>query len=147
MEYCIVYLSSSKGLLTEDELNTILEQSRKKNSDLGITGILLYYDGSIIQALEGPEETVKALYETIRQDQRHGYIMKLVSQGIEKRSFGDWSMAFKPLTAAQSDHLSQIGNDQNGRPLDFTGGDSPVLGLIQTFYKTNFRPSTSHSGG
>ncbi|MGA0558174.1 BLUF domain-containing protein [Larkinella sp. VNQ87] len=137
MEYCIVYLSSSKGLLDEEELETILEQSRKKNSQLGITGVLLYYDGSIIQALEGSEEKVKALFETISRDRRHWHIVKMISQRVEKKVFGDWSMAFKAVTAAQLDYLSQLSKDQQGRPLG--AGDSPALGLIHSFYNANFR--------
>ncbi|RYG52849.1 MAG: BLUF domain-containing protein [Chitinophagaceae bacterium] len=139
MDYCIVYYSASRGLLSVDELNTILEQSRTNNYAAGITGMMLYSDGSIIQALEGPEEKVKALYEAICRDQRHGFITKVFSQAIEKRAFGYWAMAFNPLTAAQLESLRQTGHDQKNHSEDFRSEHSVALGLIKSFYKTSFR--------
>ncbi|MGV3556953.1 BLUF domain-containing protein [Larkinella arboricola] len=139
MEYCIVYLSSSNGLFSPDELGAILQQSRKNNSELGITGILLYFNGSIIQALEGPEEKVKALYTTISQDDRHRNITKLYSRTIHKRSFPDWSMGYKALTASQMDNLQIISPRLQKGFSEPANEDNPILGLITLFYQTNFR--------
>lgn len=137
MEYCIVYLSSSKGLLSNEELNNILHLSRQNNSAQGITGILLYFNGSIIQALEGSEEKVKAMYEKICRDPRHSYVTPLYRNAIDKRSFGDWSMGYKTLSATELVNLTSLSTGQSRQPLDFKGEESVVLGLIQLFYKTN----------
>ena len=53
MEHCIVYFSSSVSQFQEEDLTTILQQSRQNNSESGVTGVMLYVRGSIIQVLEG----------------------------------------------------------------------------------------------
>ncbi|GAB3902703.1 hypothetical protein GCM10028803_29840 [Larkinella knui] len=139
MEYCIVYLSSSKELLSDEQLNTILHKSRSNNAALGITGILLYADGSIIQALEGPEEKVKALYQTISRDQRHLNVTKLYGNRIDHRSFGDWSMGYKVLSAKELEAIKNLNNGPSEPSRRATKTNKIVLGLIQLFYQTNFR--------
>ena len=139
MEYCIVYISSSKGLFSEEQLTRILEQSRQSNHSLGITGIMLYFNGSIIQVLEGEQERVKTLYDVIIQDPRHTGMITLFSCPIEKRSFSAWSMGYKSLS---SNELGQI-KDQ----LPFIGDptlpaleqDNVILSVLQKFYLNNYR--------
>ncbi|GAB3334372.1 hypothetical protein GCM10027299_42540 [Larkinella ripae] len=133
MEYCIVYLSSSKGLLSSEELNQILQLSRQNNSVGQITGILLYFNGNIIQVLEGPKEKVKALYEKICQDPRHGSVTPLFSKAIAKRNFGDWSMGYKALSAKELENLNLLRTEK----ARLKGEDSRVLGLIRLFCETN----------
>ncbi|RRB07858.1 BLUF domain-containing protein [Larkinella rosea] len=139
MDYCIVYLSSSKALLSNEELTAILHLSRKNNNERGITGILLYFNGSIIQALEGPKEKVKALYATICQDTRHLNVTPLYSKAIAKRSFGDWSMGYRTLSATELKDLTSLRIGKGGQPLGSKSEDSIVLRLIQLFYMTNSR--------
>lgn len=135
MEYCIVYLSSSNGLFSRQELTTILEQSQKNNSAQGITGVLLYCEGNIIQTLEGPEEKVKALYKVISQDRRHKQVVKLYGRVINQRLFGDWSMGYKTVSAMEIEHIKNLLN----RPSELFGDQGAVLKLIQRFYRDNVR--------
>ncbi|WP_020603064.1 BLUF domain-containing protein [Spirosoma spitsbergense] len=51
MQHCIVY-SSFTALLQEADLVSLLEQSRFHIATAGITGILLFSRGSIVQVLE-----------------------------------------------------------------------------------------------
>jgi len=141
MDYCIVYLSSSKGILSDEDLNRILFHSQKKNRALGITGILLYFNGSIIQVLEGPEERVKALYEVIGRDSKHTQVIKLYSDPIEHRSFSDWSMGYKTLSARELDHLKQELPFLSAPfiPVIEKREKNPILTLVEVFYKTNYR--------
>jgi len=137
MEYCIVYLSSSTGLFTEEQLTRILSLSQHNNRALGITGVLLYFNGNIIQVLEGPEERVKTLYEVINQDPQHTQVIPLYSKSISHRSFADWSMGYKTITANQLDHLKDH--------LPFIGDpdalaskeNSIVLTIVKQFYLNN----------
>ncbi len=139
MEYCIVYLSSSSGLLTDDTLAHILKHSQAKNRAQGITGILLYLNGSIIQVLEGEEERVKALYNVINRDPQHNQVIKLYSGSIEYRSFADWSMGYKTLSTTEFNHLRDTLPFIN-RP---TSNDIPksnmILSLVRIFYANNHR--------
>ncbi|RYF52965.1 MAG: BLUF domain-containing protein [Cytophagaceae bacterium] len=139
MEYCIVYLSSSKGLLSDDDLAHILHQSQKNNRASGITGILRYFNGSIIQVLEGPEERVKALYETISRDTKHTQVIKLYSDSIEHRSFSDWSMGYKTISARELDHLKHKFSFINEPFSPVQRGSNTILSLVEIFYQNNYR--------
>lgn len=139
MDYCTVYLSSSTGLLSENELAEILKKSHKNNRASGITGILLYFNGNIIQVLEGPEENVKSLYEIISRDQRHSHVINLYSQPIEQRSFSDWTMGYKTLSASEMKDINGlIPSTVEGLPL-MPDPDNVVLALVKIFYQNNYR--------
>ena len=60
MVYSIVYLSSSRILPDDTELEQIIEQSRSNNATSNITGALLSCNGNIIQVLEGEKEVVSS---------------------------------------------------------------------------------------
>lgn len=92
----LVYMSRAHIQLTSDELTQILHQAREYNARKGITGLLLYDgQGSFIQALEGPEHNVDALFEKIKQDPRHARVTLLWRHAILQRAFGDWKMGFR----------------------------------------------------
>lgn len=136
-DYCIVYVSSSKGLFSEEQLVGILEKSRQKNQSLGISGVLLYCNGSIMQVLEGPEDCVKTLYNVIHQDDRHADIIVLYNYPIEKRSFSNWSMGYKTLSVSKFNGVKeQIGITSDSTKQVFNQSSS-ILTLIQEFYLNN----------
>ena len=141
MDYCIVYISSSKGLLSDEKLNRILERSRKNNRASGITGVLLYFNGCIIQVLEGPEERVKALYEVIRRDTQHTQVIKMYGDFIMQRSFSDWLMGYKTMSARELDHLEHKLSFINDSfdPVSKEKASNPVLSILQVFYENNQR--------
>ncbi|MBX2818805.1 MAG: BLUF domain-containing protein [Rhodothermaceae bacterium] len=98
MIYTLVYISFAAGGLREKELSEILEASRRNNQKRGITGLLLYAEGNIIQVLEGNQEEVEALYEKIGLDERHERITRLFAGHSETRLFSEWSMAYKRMS-------------------------------------------------
>ena len=93
----LVYVSSAVKPFGTEELTELLVKAREKNTRLGITGMLLYQDGNFLQALEGEEDAVRQLYDTISQDVRHCGTIVLLEEQITKRQFGDWSMGFRNL--------------------------------------------------
>ena len=95
------YLSSASHEMTLDELEEILAVSRRNNSELGVTGMLLYCDGTIIQYLEGPEEMVNLLRDRIRLDPRHKGLIKLSEGPVDGRLFGDWAWVLRAPTMDQ----------------------------------------------
>lgn len=90
----LVYVSSAKRLLDDAELVALLETSRANNSRDGISGMLVYHEGSFLQVLEGPVDAVEAAYRRIGIDDRHRNLIRLRRRVIERRSFPDWSMGF-----------------------------------------------------
>jgi hypothetical protein len=92
----LIYLSDlAPG--QEAELPAILETAVRRNAQDGITGMLLYSGGNIMQVLEGEESAVRATYSRIGKDPRHRNLVLLSDDEISERSFANWSMGFKQL--------------------------------------------------
>ncbi len=90
----LVYVSLANKDMQESDLAALLSQARRNNEKLSITGMLLYRDRLFMQALEGEEDRINALYERIRQDSRHRDVTTVSIRPIEARSFADWTMGF-----------------------------------------------------
>ncbi len=71
---------------------------RPTNAARGLSGVLLYSGGNIIQTLEGPEDAVDGLFDTISRDPRHTGILTLLREPLDARVFADWSMGFRELS-------------------------------------------------
>lgn len=94
----ITYVSSAHELLDEARLVELLAVIRPKNQALGVTGMLLYSGGNIIQTIEGPDDVVDDLFATIEADRRHRGVLLLLRDTVVERGFPDWSMGFQRLT-------------------------------------------------
>jgi Sensors of blue-light using FAD len=94
----VIYASAASHLLTKAELQAMLQETRETNVQVGVTGMLLYKDGSFLQVLEGDEEPVMKLVSRIKADPRHKNFQMLVRGTSEHRLFPDWSMGFRDLT-------------------------------------------------
>jgi len=102
----IIYLSRATKRPTDDELTTLLAQARAANAQQNITGALVYGDGQFMQIIEGDEATLAMLYARLLQDGRHEQVFKFADKPIAQRSFADWSMAFRPASAAEFAELA-----------------------------------------
>ena len=67
----LVYASRAAQPFTDAELVELLTRSRQKNDRLDVTGMLLYHDGSFIQALEGNRESHKFTLTNAHKDMRY----------------------------------------------------------------------------
>ena len=90
----LVYASAATHSMDEEELAQILGSARENNGALGITGMLLYHEGSFLQVLEGEKSAVEALFAKIEKDERHTETLVLLRADVEERSFRRWSMGF-----------------------------------------------------
>ena len=95
--FCLVYASTATELLPSRELLELLRQARDHNATMGITGLLLYKKGIFMQALEGDETAVRALYAKIGRDARHHHVSTLLAIPTTERQFPQWSMGFKSI--------------------------------------------------
>ena len=93
----LIYTASATTPYTLFDINLLLAECRLKNTFSGITGILLYCEGSIMQILEGDEAVVQKLYAKIKTDKRHKNILTIGEYKIEKRNYIKWSMAYKEI--------------------------------------------------
>ena len=101
--FSLVYVSAAVTWFSDRELRELLAQCRLSNAQTGITGMLLYKDGNVMQALEGEERTVRALEARIAADRRHQGMVTLHSGHTAERQFSDWTMGFFDLNAPAGD--------------------------------------------
>jgi hypothetical protein len=131
----LIYLSSATQPFSPADLLALLETSRRNNTAADITGMLLYRDGNFIQVLEGKAPAVTATHERIAQDTRHDGLITLLKAPIAQRSFGDWSMGFRNLSAKAAPEVPGynefLNDDWLGRPMR-TSPDR-ALKLLQLF--------------
>lgn len=76
----------------------LLNQARRNNLALRITGGLALLDGVYLQYLEGPADQVWLLFDKIQRDTRHWDVRVLERRAIPRRMFTDWSMAMLEWT-------------------------------------------------
>lgn len=91
----LVYVSAAAQPFDDAALTTLLQKSRSNNLERHITGMLLYRDGSFMQALEGEQDGVEALEAIIRDDPRHTQMTRLLTQELTERQFPEWAMGFR----------------------------------------------------
>jgi hypothetical protein len=98
----LTYFSTSSDELDKDALLDLLARTREKNESLGITGMLLYSDGSFVQTLEGPDDVVEQTFARIALDRRHRAVFVALRDEISERCFPTWSMGFREITKEES---------------------------------------------
>lgn len=93
-------------------IRAIAEQSARRNSEAGITGILIFVEDEFIQVLEGELPAVESTFERIccSFDHRQLRIVDLVR--VEERLFAEWGMTLLTADAEASvalrDDLQEI---------------------------------------
>ena len=112
--YHLAYVSAAKKEHFPDELDALLEKARKKNAQLGITGLLVFRDGHFIQILEGEQQAVQELFESIRKDDRHDNVTLIDGEPLKTRQFSDWSMDFRQTTGSELFSEAELASDQTG---------------------------------
>ncbi len=90
----LLYRSKATNTLGSLHLFNMLSEARSRNAALGITGHLLYTEEVFVQCIEGPTESISALWDSLQSDARHHDIELLARGPIQERRFSDWNMAF-----------------------------------------------------
>jgi hypothetical protein len=101
----LLYASRAAEPVPEGMIETILQQARRNNPELGITGVLCHGGDLFLQALEGGRDAVNALYGRIVCDKRHRRVTLLAYDEILERRFAGWTMGQVNLTKVNSSTL------------------------------------------
>lgn len=140
--YYLIYISYAVEPFSPEQLEDLLKKCVKKNTALGITGMLLYVDGKFIQVLEGKEEVIKSVYEKIQKDQRHRKVKVIIDGIISKRNFPDWAMGFKSLNDSELNQMTGYTNiDKYFNEEKVNDNSHIALVFLKLFYEKNRRPS------
>lgn len=100
-----IYISFAAIRLSQHELLDLLKKARLRNQAQGLTGMLLYRDGTYLQYLEGQRADINSLMKRLREDPRHKAIGVLREGTVPERLFPDWSMAYKNLAGLRSSQV------------------------------------------
>ncbi|WP_345949302.1 BLUF domain-containing protein [Mucilaginibacter sp. PAMB04274] len=143
MIYNIVYVSKALHAMAIEDLNILLDQSRSRNKNDGITGMLLYIEGQepgklagrFMQVIEGDESDVVSLFNKIKTDARHEKVTTLHEGRLNKRNFKTWSMGFKTLSLDMLRKAGYLNFEasfvSNTRPSNF----NVALHYLKSFYE------------
>ena len=99
MLFQLIYISTAHTENNFDLFRDIAIQAQAENLRLGITGLLVHCNGTIMQILEGEEPVVRELYKRIEKDPRHKNPLVMDQKFIYARQFPDWQMGFKPIVS------------------------------------------------
>jgi hypothetical protein len=110
--YHVLYRSRATRVLTQAELQALLEQARPYNAHHQITGLLLYSEGHFVQLFEGEQAVVRALYARIQADPRHTQVVTVSEGPGPQRWFADWHMAFGYVDAPEMHHMLEAVENQ-----------------------------------
>jgi len=134
----VAYTSSAVPEVTVASLEALLLRARQKNEELGVTGVLLFHDGSFFQYFEGPPLAVEEVYARIRRSPLHRGIYELMRGPVHSRSFGDWLMGFSQAPASTVLKLSTASWEARVRQeATLPKATSEGLALLLQFWLTN----------
>jgi hypothetical protein len=138
----ISYISQASAPMSAEQLLALLMQCRTNNVARGLTGMLLYGNGTFLQVLEGDDAEVDRLVDTIAADPRHVGMQRLARKSIERRQYADWSMGFERVT---DDGLKQIDGLRDFGEADFNvaylaGHHDVVDSLMDQYRVTHWNP-------
>lgn len=88
----IVYRSRAVKPVSDVELFYLLAQARDRNQREKVTGLLVYDRGHFFQWIEGEDESLGRVWNSIRTDVRHTAIEVLADESIVTRRFEGWQM-------------------------------------------------------
>jgi len=140
--HCI-YASAARSAFSDPELVALLKQARATNAGQGITGMLIYAEGSFFQVLEGEAEVVDSLYTKILADPRHEKITQIIREPIPARAFGDWTMGYSVMSREDIEAIEGM-NDFFGTAFCLTQVDmGRARKLLSSFLAGRWRSRSS----
>jgi hypothetical protein len=109
--YCSKNRIAGSATQIDAQITAILNRSRDRNRQAGISGALMFNGAAFAQLLEGPLPAVEDLFEDIQCDDRHENIILLRNAPVDVRIFSDWSMAYADPQAMRTHRHAEIGLD------------------------------------
>ena len=106
MPHTLCYVSSAKNSLTDLDIEHLFRVNKRNNTELGISGILVYNYGNFLQILEGDKQKINVLFQKISQDSRHNNIIKLIDTSTDEHIFDGYNSGF--VIVENSKKLNQL---------------------------------------
>lgn len=134
----IVWISEATRPLARADLLALLGRSRARNIGRGLTGLLLFHEGSFLQFMEGEATAVLDTFEHwIVPSKLHRDVTLLLRQPVAERNFPDWSMGFIDTSHTCADHVPGFQDflRTSGIFLKLQGDNARVRTIIDGFHR------------
>lgn len=130
----LIYISQATRKMSNSELLQIHTTAQQNNANIDVTGSLFYNGGWFLQVLEGPIETLQALYDKIEKDPRHKNSRVLYNEPAKFRTFSRWTMNMTNLDDRQADKYDELVEVIDAAKTDRKiGSASPAVTLLKIF--------------
>lgn len=123
----LMYMSTAVYDFSNQELEELLEKSRKNNKEKNISGLLIVKGRTFIQCLEGEKESVLYIYEKIEKDERHRDLIELIEENETERYFPNWDMGYKNIKNLTNIESNKLKNFDIENLDSFSKEDIPQL--------------------
>lgn len=118
----LIYVSDATVEFDEAAAVDLAKRAMQRNSGRQVTGVLAMRDGAFLQYLEGPPESLEAVWRLIRKDPRHDIRNHLDYQVEDgERVFPDWHMRY--LSMADPEAETTMVLDQMFRRMEIPDAD------------------------
>lgn len=135
----LIYSSRAELDLRLSDVQEILHTARTNNRSQNVCGMLFYNSRYFLQALEGEEQNVKALYAKIAEDFRHDDLNVVSEVNITEPIFSDWTMGYSGNSQAVSETLHKLRIDNDD--LTLLNGEQCLLLLKSIVQQQALAPS------
>jgi len=138
----VTYISQATEPLSADGLLGLLTQCHRNNTAKGLTGMLLFGNGTFLQSIEGERAIVDPLIERISQDPRHRNVNILRRDEITERQYSEWSMGFERVTESTLAAIPSLRNFglRNFNPEYLSEHDDVVDTLLERHREPHWDP-------
>jgi hypothetical protein len=89
----------------------IIDEAIAFNSQIGVTGCLVYDRGYFLQLLEGEKVPVDQLYKNIKKDPRHSEAEILSTGWTKSRIFESWKMGYVEMPENTAEEKAEFAKD------------------------------------
>lgn len=104
----LAYASNATTKFDMVALRELEQKAIEKNERLDITGYLCFNHGNFFQYLEGSEQTVLELMQTIGEDDRHEVVNIVHVGNVGPRLFPSWRMRLLDSQAVKTVQMEHV---------------------------------------
>ena len=111
----LIYASKSRLApeTAQDAVVELVAKARCWNSEVGITGALLFDGAHFVQVIEGSAASIDLLLPKLLADPRHDGLVVAKHGPLAERQFSAWSLAYSGSSKFVTNHIMPMFDDAN----------------------------------
>lgn len=86
-----LYVSKATVAFSDNDVQQLVALATNKNNRMGITGFIRFKDGFFVQYIEGTQDAIHEMKNTLYADERH-HILLWLEDTMVTRKFSGWAM-------------------------------------------------------